>query len=149
MRVGKTSLGLNIFLCFVWCTQAWLCERVFIHILVCFCLSCVRLGLQGHLGPWFPAPGWMGSPPLLFGAETEPKEACDVSGERGRERGGDKPRRSCILHPWQRSEVSPFCIHLTAESDRVVEPGLIKMSGFWQLWLGCVYVCLRLEVGQR
>lgn len=30
------------------------CVRVFAS-LVCLCLSCVHAGLQGHLGPWFPA----------------------------------------------------------------------------------------------
>lgn len=69
----------------------------------------------------------MGSPPSLFGAAAEPTEAGDVWGEKEVEGGA---RRSCILHPWQRSEVIPFCIHLTAAPDRVVDPGLIKTSGF-------------------
>lgn len=51
-------------------------------------------------------------------------------GKKEVEWGAAGARRSCILHPWQRSRVIPFCIHLTAASDRVVDPGLIKTSGF-------------------
>lgn len=32
--------------------EAQLCECVCVHMPVC---GCVRVGLQGHLGPWFPA----------------------------------------------------------------------------------------------
>lgn len=98
--------------------------------------------------PWpqIPSVRWMDSPPSLFEAETEPNEAWDVSGEVGRGWGGVTSHAGVAFAlPWQRSEVTPFSIHLTAESDRVMELGLIKTSGFWQLWLGCMHVCLSLR----
>lgn len=72
----------------------------------------------------------MGSPPSLFGAAVELTVAGNVWGEKEVEVGGAGGAcKSCILHPWQRSGVIRFCIHLTAVSDSVVDPGLIKTSG--------------------
>lgn len=71
----------------------------------------------------------MGSPPSLFGATAEPSADGDVLGERGTG-GAAGGHRTCFLHPLQGSGVILFCIHLTAASDKVGNPGLIKMSEF-------------------
>ncbi len=98
---------------------------------MCLCLSRVRAGLQGHLGPWFPAQDEWALFHHCLGQEwSRLRLAGVVGGGRGGGRGTDGERRSCILHPWQRSGVVPFCIHLVAASDRVVDPGLIKTSEF-------------------
>lgn len=46
------------------------------------------------------------------------------------DRGSYWGHRTCFLHPLQGSGVILFCIHLTAASDKVGNPGLIKMSEF-------------------
>lgn len=107
------------------CLQVWVC----LHTCVCLCLSCVRAGLQGHLRPWFPAQDEWALLYHCLGQQWSRLRLAIFGGGRGY-RGADRACRSCILHPWQGSGVIPFCIHLSAVSDRVVDPGLIKMSGF-------------------
>lgn len=120
---------------FLWCTQAQLCVRVcaFACLCVCACLVFVR-GYKGTLAP--------GSQPRMNGLSSIivwGSSGADwgwrcLGGKRSVGWGGaDGACRSCIPHPWQRSGVIPFCIHLTVASDSVVDPGLIKTSGFWQL----------------
>lgn len=112
-------------------TSPIVCASVCVCMPVCLCLSCVRAGLQGHLGPWFPAQDeWA----LLHHCLGQQRSRLRLAMFRGKKKcgvgGADGACRSCIPHPWQRSGVIPFCIHLTVASDSVVDPGLIKTSGF-------------------
>lgn len=104
----------------------------------CLCLSCECVfvsvwGWRGQCVPWFPAQDeWVLLHHCLGRRQSRLRMGMfqEKKGDRGGAAGG---HRTCFLHPWQGSGVIPFCIHLTAASDKVGDPGLIKTSEFWQL----------------